>query len=240
MIGLVFLYIALMISWEDPSIGCYKPNNLDPYCNFAGYVDRAVFTEAHIMQKTDPEGIISTINAAMTTYVGYCFGLMILAFKGKQEKLIKYWLIFGLFCLIPIPLLTLDAFQQKTLYNHILVWCSCDQYDSVDSLFTAHRLSTQTKPKKFESNTQGCSAFDLAWYEPLSNIYYSSIGFLDFNKLDKCWRPDSLLTLLRCLLFMDDSSYRHCCLWSILCTFLHSCCRNIVQEKAFPAPMIYI
>lgn len=117
MVGLVCLYIALMISWEDPSIGCYKPNNLDPYCNFAGYVDRAVFTEAHIMEKTDPEGIISTINAAMTTFVGYCFGLMILANKGKQEKLIKNWLIFGLFCLIPIYPCSLLMPFNKRLYT---------------------------------------------------------------------------------------------------------------------------
>lgn len=135
MIGLVFLYIALMISWEDPSIGCYKPNNLDPYCNFAGYVDRAVFTEAHIMQKTDPEGIISTINAAMTTYVGYCFGLMILAFKGKQEKLIKYWLIFGLFCLIPIYPCSLLMPFNKRLYTITFLFGVLATSTTVLSLF---------------------------------------------------------------------------------------------------------
>lgn len=54
MVGVVIVYVALMMSWEDTSIGCVKSNNLDPYCNFAGYVDRAVFTEAHIMEKTDP------------------------------------------------------------------------------------------------------------------------------------------------------------------------------------------
>lgn len=44
MVALVFIYLSLMIPWENTSIGCFRSNNLDPYCNFAGYVDRAVFT----------------------------------------------------------------------------------------------------------------------------------------------------------------------------------------------------
>lgn len=82
MVGLVILYLALMLPWSDESIGCSREHNLDPYCNFAGYVDRAIFSEAHIMEKTDPEGVISTFNAAFTTYVGYWFGFMLLKLKG--------------------------------------------------------------------------------------------------------------------------------------------------------------
>jgi hypothetical protein len=37
-------YVALMLSWSDDAMGCPRENNLDPYCNFAGMVDRAVFT----------------------------------------------------------------------------------------------------------------------------------------------------------------------------------------------------
>jgi predicted acyltransferase len=117
MVAVVILYVALMVSWEDTSIGCFRSNNLDPYCNFAGYVDRAVFTEAHIMEKTDPEGIISTFTAAFTTYVGYCFGLMLLALKGKQEKLIKYWLLFAFICLLPIYPCSLFMPFNKRLYT---------------------------------------------------------------------------------------------------------------------------
>ena len=50
----VILYVVLMLTWSDDSIGCPKENNLDPYCNFAGYVDSAVFTLDHIMEQTDP------------------------------------------------------------------------------------------------------------------------------------------------------------------------------------------
>ncbi len=81
MSGFVVLYVVLMLTWSDESIGCSKDNNLDPYCNFAGYVDRAVFTLDHIMEKTDPEGLISTITASYTTYIGYLFGLMVVRLK---------------------------------------------------------------------------------------------------------------------------------------------------------------
>ena len=40
-----------------------------------------MFTEAHIMEKTDPEGLISTITASFTTFVGYNYGLMVMRLK---------------------------------------------------------------------------------------------------------------------------------------------------------------
>ena len=50
----VILYVILMLTWSDEGIGCFRDNNLDPYCNFAGYLDRAIFTQKHIMEYTDP------------------------------------------------------------------------------------------------------------------------------------------------------------------------------------------
>ena len=82
MFASVGVYVALMLSWSDEGIGCGdRSHNLEPFCNFAGYVDRAVFSLDHIMEKTDPEGLISTITASFTTYVGYVFGLMVLRLK---------------------------------------------------------------------------------------------------------------------------------------------------------------
>ena len=62
---------------------------MDPFCNFAGYVDRAVFTQSHILEYTDPEGLISTITAFFTTYVGYNFGLMVVKMKDTPLRLIN-------------------------------------------------------------------------------------------------------------------------------------------------------
>jgi predicted acyltransferase len=79
MMGLVVLYMALMLTWSDEAAGCPKSKNLEPDCTIAGYVDLNVFGKAHLFQnKTpDPEGIVSTLTAAFTTYVGYIFGLMV-------------------------------------------------------------------------------------------------------------------------------------------------------------------
>ncbi len=41
---IVALYVILMVTFEDASIGCFKSNNLEPFCNFAGFVDRLVLT----------------------------------------------------------------------------------------------------------------------------------------------------------------------------------------------------
>jgi predicted acyltransferase len=117
MLAFLIVYVSLMLSWEDPSIGCYRSNNLDPYCNFAGYVDRAVFTEAHIMEKTDPEGLISTLTASFTTYVGYCFGLMLLKYKKHLDTLIKYWLVVAFICLLAIYPCSLFMPFNKRLYT---------------------------------------------------------------------------------------------------------------------------
>ena len=79
---LIPVYLSMMLTWSDESIGCPKENNLDPFCNFAGYVDRTVFSQAHIMEFTDPEGLISTLTAVLPTYIGYLMGLMVIKMRG--------------------------------------------------------------------------------------------------------------------------------------------------------------
>jgi predicted acyltransferase len=101
---------------------------LDPYCNFAGYVDRAVFSPAHILEQTDPEGLISTITASFTTFIGYNYGLMVLKFKKTPEKLIRYWLIIAVICGICIYPCSLLMPFNKRLYTITFLFtnlCSC-------------------------------------------------------------------------------------------------------------------
>lgn len=57
------------------------------------------------------------MTATFTTYIGYCFGLMILKYKNKQEILIKNWLLFGIICLIPIYPCSLFMPFNKRLYT---------------------------------------------------------------------------------------------------------------------------
>lgn len=135
MVGFVVLYITLMLSWFDESIGCYREHNLDPYCNFAGYVDRAVFTEAHILEKTDPEGLISTITASFTTYVGYLFGLMVLKMRKEPERIVRYWLTLAFICLLFVYPCSLIMSSNKRLYTITFVFITLSTCATVLSLF---------------------------------------------------------------------------------------------------------
>ena len=117
MVMAVLIYMALMLSWSKESIGCYKSQNLDPYCNFAGYVDRTVFSPNHILEKTDPEGIISTMTACFTTYVGYIFCLLLQKLKDNPVRLVRYWFGIALLFAIPIYPCSLLMPWNKRLYT---------------------------------------------------------------------------------------------------------------------------
>jgi hypothetical protein len=117
MVAFVLLYAALMLPWEDPSIGCYRSSNLEPFCNFEGYVDRAVFGIDHLYGETDPEGIVSTLTASFTTYVGYCFGLLLLKHKKHLDTLIKYWLLAAFLFLLAIYPCSLVMPPNKKIYS---------------------------------------------------------------------------------------------------------------------------
>jgi predicted acyltransferase len=82
-----------MISFDQGSDGCSRLNNLTDPCNFAGYVDRLVFTENHILKDTmtDPEGFVSTIGALITTYFGYHFCL-VAKHQPSPKTIIISWL----------------------------------------------------------------------------------------------------------------------------------------------------
>ena len=98
------------------------------------------------MEHTDPEGLISTITASFTTYVGYNFGLMVMKWKKEPEKLIKFWLVFAVICGICIYPCSLFMPFNKRLYTITFVFtnlCSCS---IVLSLFM---LIVDILPKKY-------------------------------------------------------------------------------------------
>ena len=80
--------------------GCSMENNLTVDCNFVGYVDRIVITRAHIWRhrSTDPEGLISSIGALFTTFMGYNYSLVMSTHKGNPKHLIIRWLAISLIC----------------------------------------------------------------------------------------------------------------------------------------------
>lgn len=86
-IGLLILYWALMTLIAVPN--CDATTIDDKACNLAAYVDRTIFGENHIWRSAkvfDPEGILSTIPAVITTISGALTGTWL---KSKRDNLEK-------------------------------------------------------------------------------------------------------------------------------------------------------
>jgi predicted acyltransferase len=82
---LVYWYLVSAI----PVPGCEITTINDKACNLAAYIDRAVFGENHIWKSAkvyDPEGILSTIPAIVTTLSGVLTGTWLKTKKSDYEK----------------------------------------------------------------------------------------------------------------------------------------------------------
>lgn len=106
-----------MVTFTNQEIGCSTENNLTPFCNFSGYIDRMILTTQHILRVTDPEGIFSTLSSLLTTYAGYFFSLIMLRYKKQPQHLLNNWLGLSAACsLLVYPLSLLMPFN-KQLYS---------------------------------------------------------------------------------------------------------------------------
>ncbi|MEO8572479.1 MAG: DUF5009 domain-containing protein [Pyrinomonadaceae bacterium] len=89
-VGLLLFYWLLMTVIPVP--GCDVTSIDDKACNLAAWLDRTVLTEAHMWRSAkvfDPEGILSTIPAIVTTLSGVLTGTWLLKDEGgrmKEEK----------------------------------------------------------------------------------------------------------------------------------------------------------
>jgi predicted acyltransferase len=91
-----------------PQPGSYE-RNLSPDGNVAGLVDRAVFTPPHMYtydaetgtldEETEPEGILSTLPAVVTTLLGYWSGLAIQR-RGQSNQTVIVLLACGALCAV--------------------------------------------------------------------------------------------------------------------------------------------
>lgn len=122
MFGLYFSYLAAMLSFdgsEKQGAHCSKDNNLADKCNFAGYVDHLILSDAHCWKGgyTDPEGLISTAGAIITTFMGYEFSIIMSHYKHRPKQLIINWLSLSvLFGILVYPMTLLMPLNKK-LYS---------------------------------------------------------------------------------------------------------------------------
>jgi len=85
--ALLLLYWALMTLIPVP--GCEVTSISDKACNLSAYLDRAILTENHIWKQGkvyDPEGLLSTIPAIVTTLAGVLCGHWIRRKIEDNEK----------------------------------------------------------------------------------------------------------------------------------------------------------
>ncbi len=86
-VGLLILYWLVMTMIPVP--GCEITTVDDKACNLAAWLDRTILTEAHMWRSAkvfDPEGILSTIPAIVTTLAGVLTGTWLTSEREPQEK----------------------------------------------------------------------------------------------------------------------------------------------------------
>jgi predicted acyltransferase len=86
-IALLLFYWLMMVIVPVP--GCEITTIDDKACNLAAYLDRMILTENHIWRSAkvfDPEGILSTIPALVTTISGVLTGMWLKTEKSDTEK----------------------------------------------------------------------------------------------------------------------------------------------------------
>ncbi len=84
---LLLAYWFLMTAVAVP--GCDVTTIDDKACNLAAYIDRVILTENHLWSQAkvfDPEGILSTIPALVTTICGVLTGIWLRTDRSKLEK----------------------------------------------------------------------------------------------------------------------------------------------------------
>ncbi len=88
-IGIILLLFYWLIMTVVPVPGCEITTIDNKACNLAAYLDRTIFTENHIWRSAkvyDPEGILSTIPAIVTTISGVLTGTWLSSKRADLEK----------------------------------------------------------------------------------------------------------------------------------------------------------
>jgi predicted acyltransferase len=88
-IGVCALLFYWLLMTIVPVPGCEVTTIDDKTCNLAAYLDRLILTENHIWRQSkvyDPEGILSTIPACVTTISGVLTGMWLKTDKSETEK----------------------------------------------------------------------------------------------------------------------------------------------------------
>jgi len=101
-IGIILLLFYWLLMTIVPVPGCEVTTINDKACNLAAYLDRAILGVDHLWTTAkvyDPEGILSTIPALVTTISGVLTGLWLKTSRSDAEK-VNGMFFFGLILLV--------------------------------------------------------------------------------------------------------------------------------------------
>ncbi|GAM19500.1 hypothetical protein SAMD00019534_026750, partial [Acytostelium subglobosum LB1] len=123
LIGSATIYLGLMYGYPVP--GCGR-GDITPTCNAAAYIDNLILrknihilTQSYRMHPTDPEGIVSTFSAYITTWMGLELGRVFTTYYKKSDddykNILLRWLGIGLVCGIGAAMFsaTIIPFNKK-------------------------------------------------------------------------------------------------------------------------------
>nr|GMD72909.1 heparan-alpha-glucosaminide N-acetyltransferase-like [Ipomoea batatas] len=129
------------------TVHCNVRGSLDPPCNAVGFIDRLILGESHLYQRPvykrtkecsinspdygplpenapgwclapfDPEGILSSLMAAITCLVGLHYGHILVQVKGHKQRII-FWSIFSFpLLIVGVVLVVVGVPLSKPLYT---------------------------------------------------------------------------------------------------------------------------
>nr|GMD68891.1 heparan-alpha-glucosaminide N-acetyltransferase-like [Ipomoea batatas] len=133
--------------YTTQTVHCNVRGSLDPPCNAVGFIDRLILGESHLYQRPvykrtkecsinspdygplpenapgwclapfDPEGILSSLMAAITCLVGLHYGHILVQVKGHKQRII-FWSIFSFpLLIVGLVLVVVGVPLSKPLYT---------------------------------------------------------------------------------------------------------------------------
>ncbi|KNA18020.1 hypothetical protein SOVF_074470 isoform A [Spinacia oleracea] len=138
---------STLLPSDVQTVQCGVRGNLDPPCNSAGFIDRLLLGESHLYQRPvyrrvmecsvnspdygplppnspgwclapfDPEGILSSLMAAVTCFVGLHFGQIIAHFKDHFQRMFLWSVSASLLLISGYVLQALGMPLSKPLYT---------------------------------------------------------------------------------------------------------------------------
>lgn len=119
--ALLIIYWILMFAVPVPGVG---PANLEKETNLGAWLDRLLLTEAHLWKSSktwDPEGILSTVPAVVTTLMGILTGCYIRRKDIDAAKKISWMFTAGLLSLLAGMAWALQFPLNKSLWTSSFV-----------------------------------------------------------------------------------------------------------------------